>query len=90
MQWLHSDIRPCCCRSLHTFTFRHDFTLLSHTVFTPKVVLHETSSLFVKLTMTATSNKLIRVAARSQGSTQHTIVELFTLTIAICIIKTGP
>ena len=38
---MYSDIRSCCCQSVHTFTFRYIFTLLGCTFFTPKVFLHE-------------------------------------------------
>ena len=36
--WLHSDIRSCCHRSLHAFTFRYDSTSLGHTIFYTKGV----------------------------------------------------
>ena len=39
--WLHSDIRSCCHRSLHAFTFRYDSTLLGYTIFYTEGVLHE-------------------------------------------------
>ena len=41
--WLHSDIRSCCCRSLHAFTSGYNSTLLGHStsLFTLKVFLHE-------------------------------------------------
>ena len=43
--WLHSDIRSCCCQSAHVFASRYDSTLLQCAFFTPKVFLHEISSL---------------------------------------------
>ena len=39
--WPHCDIRTCCHRCLHAFTFRYDSTLLGHIIFTLKVFLHE-------------------------------------------------
>ena len=44
--WPHSDIRSCCCQSVHALTFRYDSTLATWSrFFTPKVFLHEILSL---------------------------------------------
>ena len=31
--WPYCDVRSCCHRSLHAFTFKYDFTLLGHAIF---------------------------------------------------------
>ena len=39
--WPYTDIRSCCHRSLHAFTFRHDSTVLGRATFYTESVLHE-------------------------------------------------
>ena len=41
--WLYSDVRSCCCQSVHAFTSMYDSTLLGCTIFTQKAFLHEIS-----------------------------------------------
>ena len=39
--WPYSNIISCCHQSVHAFTFRYNSTLLGHSIFPPKVLLHE-------------------------------------------------
>ena len=75
--WPHSDIRFCCHQSAHVFTSRYDSILL-HSFFTLKVILHEISRLAV---VSCEANK--KQHARASSSLRNHYSELLTQMAAL-------